>query len=364
MHQSISKTEVIVQTRPTYVVYKRCTVLCKKHSDVNSSKNFMILWKEFSMSFPQMLLPWRSLSQRVTVGNRAASSVPVGALDFVPSSSSADRGTLEQLQTFVSQASRLFVLTGAGLSTESGIPDYRSERVGLYARTNRRPMQHIEFMRSSKARQRYWARNYVGWPLFSSHMPNSAHYALRDWEEKGKVHWLVTQNVDALHSKAGHQSLTELHGCSHRVVCMGCGQMTARKELQKYFAALNPSWEASAGEVAPDGDVFLEDEQVLQFRVPSCRSCGGILKPAVTFFGDSVDRAVVQFVHDRLAEADAVLVAGSSLQVYSGYRFLLTAHERRLPVAIVNIGPTRADHLAELKVSARCGEVLPILNAS
>ncbi|KAK2858007.1 hypothetical protein Q7C36_005926 [Tachysurus vachellii] len=320
----------------------------------------MSWWKNYTVS---MLLQWRSLPQCVALGRRAASTVPAGVLNFVPSSSSVDRSSLEQLQAFVSQASHLFVLTGAGLSTESGIPDYRSEGVGLYARTNRRPMQHTEFMRSSKARQRYWARNYVGWPLFSSHLPNSAHHALRNWEEKGKVHWLVTQNVDALHSKAGHQRLTELHGCSHRVVCMGCGQLTARKELQKHFAALNPDWEASAGEVAPDGDVLLEDEQVLQFRVPSCQSCGGILKPAVTFFGDVVDRATVQFVHNRLAEADAVLVAGSSLQVYSGYRFLLAASERRLPVAIVNIGPTRADHLAELKLSARCGDVLSILSA-
>lgn len=163
-----------------------------------------------------MLLSWRSLPQSVAVGRRAASAVPASMLGFVPSSSSVDRSSLEQLQAFVSQASRLFVLTGAGLSTESGIPDYRSEGVGLYARTNRRPMQHAEFMRSSKARQRYWARNYAGWPLFSSHLPNSAHHALRNWEEKGKVHWLVTQNVDALHSKAGHQRLTELHGCSHR----------------------------------------------------------------------------------------------------------------------------------------------------
>ncbi|KAG7326304.1 hypothetical protein KOW79_009705 [Hemibagrus wyckioides] len=321
----------------------------------------MSLWRNYTVS---MLLSWRSLPRSVAVGRRAASAVPASMLDFVPSSSSVDRSSLEQLQAFVSQASRLFVLTGAGLSTESGIPDYRSEGVGLYARTNRRPVQHAEFMRSSKARQRYWARNYAGWPLFSSHLPNSAHHALRNWEEKDKVHWLVTQNVDALHSKAGHQRLTELHGCSHRVVCMGCGQLTAREEMQKQFAALNPSWEASVGEVAPDGDVLLEDEQVLQFRVPSCQSCGGILKPAVTFFGDVVDRETVQFVHNRLAEADAVLVAGSSLQVYSGYRFLLAASERRLPVAIVNIGPTRADHLAELKVSARCGEVLSILSAS
>ncbi|XP_053492928.1 NAD-dependent protein lipoamidase sirtuin-4, mitochondrial [Ictalurus furcatus] len=321
----------------------------------------MGLWKIYSKL---MLLPWRSLPQCVAVGRRAASSGPDSVRKFVPPSSSVDRRSLEQLQAFVSQASRLFVLTGAGISTESGIPDYRSERVGLFARTNHRPIQHTEFMYSSKARQRYWARNYVGWPLFSSHLPNSAHYALRDWAEKGKVHWLVTQNVDALHSKAGHQRLTELHGCSHRVVCMGCGQLTVREEMQKHFAELNPGWEASPGEVAPDGDVLLEDEQVLQFRVPSCQSCGGILKPAVTFFGDMVDHATVQFIRDKLAEADAVLVAGSSLQVYSGYRFLLAASDRQLPVAILNIGPTRADHLAELKVSARCGEVLPILSAS
>ncbi|XP_062853975.1 NAD-dependent protein lipoamidase sirtuin-4, mitochondrial [Trichomycterus rosablanca] len=311
-----------------------------------------------------MLLSWRTMPFCVAIGRRTASSLPAGAVNFVPISSSVDKSSLKQLQAFVSQASRLFVVTGAGLSTESGIPDYRSEGVGLYARTDRRPMQHSEFMRSAKARQRYWARSYVGWPKFSSHQPNSSHYALRDLEAKGKVHWLVTQNVDALHSKAGQQKLTELHGCLHRVLCMGCGQLTVREELQKRFAELNPDWETFAGAVAPDGDVFLEDEQVLHFRVPACQCCGGFLKPNVTFFGDSVDRKIVQFVHDRLAECDAVLVAGSSLQVFSGYRFLLAASERRLPVAILNIGPTRADHLAELKVGARCGEVLPNLTPS
>lgn len=137
-------------------------------------------------------------------------------LNFVPASSSVDAQSLEQLRGFVARARRLFVISGAGLSTESGIPDYRSEGVGLYARTDRRPMQHAEFIRSARARQRYWARNFVGWPQFSSHEPNSAHTALQQWEERGKVHWLVTQNVDALHSKAGQKKLTELHGCAHR----------------------------------------------------------------------------------------------------------------------------------------------------
>lgn len=147
---------------------------------------------------------------------RTASSVPAGKLDFVPACSTADARSLELLQDFVSRSRRLFVVTGAGLSTESGIPDYRSEGVGLYARTDRRPMQHAEFTRSAKSRQRYWARNFVGWPQFSSHQPNGAHRALRSWEERGKLHWLLTQNVDALHSKAGQRRLTELHGCAHR----------------------------------------------------------------------------------------------------------------------------------------------------
>ncbi|XP_028260994.1 NAD-dependent protein lipoamidase sirtuin-4, mitochondrial isoform X2 [Parambassis ranga] len=307
-----------------------------------------------------MRLPWRVLTPH-TPPVRTASSVPAGALNFVPACSSTDAHSVELLQDFVSRACRLFVITGAGLSTESGIPDYRSEGVGLYARTDRRPMQHAEFVRSAKSRQRYWARNFVGWPQFSSHQPNCAHRALQRWEESGKLHWLVTQNVDALHSKAGQRRLTELHGCAHRVMCLGCGVITAREELQTKFIALNPDWRAQAGVVAPDGDVFLEDKQVLHFRVPSCEHCGGILKPEVTFFGDTVNKSTVQFVHDRLAESDTVLVVGSSLQVYSGYRFLLAASDKKIPIAILNIGPTRADHLTGLKVSGRCGEVLSVI---
>lgn len=307
-----------------------------------------------------MRVPWRTLTLHTPSGSRS-SSVPADVVNFVPACSSTDVHYLELLQDFVSRARSLFVMTGAGLSTESGIPDYRSEGVGLYARTNRRPMEHVEFVRSAKSRQRYWARNFVGWPQFSSHQPNCAHRVLQQWEEKSKLHWLVTQNVDALHSKAGQKRLTELHGCTHRVMCLGCGAISAREELQKRFVALNPEWSVQAGAVAPDGDVFLEDEQVLHFRVPSCEECGGILKPEVTFFGDTVKKATVNFVHERLAESDAVLVVGSSLQVYSGYRFLLAASDRKIPVAIINIGPTRADHLAELKVSGRCGEVLSFI---
>ncbi|XP_041058386.1 NAD-dependent protein lipoamidase sirtuin-4, mitochondrial isoform X2 [Carcharodon carcharias] len=287
---------------------------------------------------------------------RNYSSVTASDLAFVPSSRPLDSIELEELQDFVLRSKKLFVLTGAGVSTESGIPDYRSEGVGLYARTARRPIQHSEFIRSAKGRQMYWARNYVGWPQFCCHQPNVAHDVLSKWETLGKLHWLVTQNVDALHSKAGSRRLTELHGCSHRVLCLGCGDVTPRSHLQEKFTALNPGWTEEAHGIAPDGDVFLTDEQVKNFNVPSCESCGGILKPDVTFFGDTVSKKKVDFVYERVAESDAVLVAGSSLQVYSGYRFIIAAYEKKIPIALLNIGDTRADREATLKINARCGE--------
>uniref|UniRef100_A0A8B9RXR3 Sirtuin 4 n=1 Tax=Accipiter nisus TaxID=211598 RepID=A0A8B9RXR3_9AVES len=256
-------------------------------------------------------------------------------LAFVPACLPPDPVEVEELQRFVSNSKRLFVMTGAGISTESGIPDYRSEGVGLYARTDRRPIQHAEFVRSASARQRYWARNFVGWPQFSSHQPNTAHLVLRDWEKLGKLHWLVTQNVDALHTKAGSQRMTELHGCTHRVFCLACGDQILRSELQEHFEALNPTWKAEAFGVAPDGDVFLTDEQVRNFQVPACSKCGGILKPDVTFFGDTVSREKVNFVHQRLAESDSMLVAGSSMQVsrsssHTAFLFVLLCLQQSL----------------------------------
>ncbi|KAM9622185.1 NAD-dependent protein lipoamidase sirtuin-4, mitochondrial [Trichechus inunguis] len=281
---------------------------------------------------------------------------------FVPASSPLDPEKVKELQRFVTLSKRLLVITGAGISTESGIPDYRSERVGLYARTDRRPIQHWDFVRSAAIRQRYWARNFVGWPRFSSHQPNPAHWALSNWERLGKLYWLVTQNVDALHTKAGSRRLTELHGCMHRVLCLTCGEQTARGVLQGRFEVLNPTWSAEAHGLAPDGDVFLTDEEVQSFQVPSCTRCGGPLKPDVTFFGDTVKPDKVDFVHKRIKEADSLLVVGSSLQVYSGYKFILTAQEKKLPIAILNIGPTRSDHLASLKLDSRCGELLPLID--
>lgn len=306
-------------------------------------------------------LTFRSTKAHWTANlSRPCSHRPTGL--FVPPSPPLDPEKIKELQRFITLSKKLLVMTGAGISTESGIPDYRSEKVGLYARTDRRPIQHIDFIRSAPVRQQYWARNFVGWPQFSSHQPNPAHWALSNWEKLGKLHWLVTQNVDALHSKAGNQRLTELHGCMHRVLCLSCGEQTPRRVLQERFQVLNSSWSAEAQDVAPDGDVFLTEEQVRSFQVPSCDRCGGPLKPDVVFFGDTVNPDKVDFVHRRVKEADSLLVVGSSLQVYSGYRFILTAREKKLPIAILNIGPTRSDDLACLKLDSRCGELLPLID--
>ncbi|XP_072163798.1 NAD-dependent protein lipoamidase sirtuin-4, mitochondrial-like [Diadema setosum] len=278
---------------------------------------------------------------------------------FVPKSQPVQRDSLEQLQTFVHHAQKLLVLTGAGISTESGIPDYRSDGVGLYARSGSRPIQYHDFIHSAARRQRYWARNFVGWPQFRSFRPNQSHMTLASWEEKGKLHWLVTQNVDALHTKAGSRKLTELHGCTHRIVCMNCKTLTSRDELQERMNAMNPAFHGDQKHnIAPDGDVLLPDELVANFRVPACTSCGGLLKPHLVFFGDNVDPEIKEFVFQKVDESDAVLVIGSSLEVYSGYRFVHTAWQSNKPIAIVNIGNTRADKLEPLKIEAKISEVL------
>lgn len=279
-------------------------------------------------------------------------------LSFVPRCDGPTDEQSAKLQDFIHKSHRLFVLTGAGISTESGIPDYRSEGVGLYATSKNRPVQYADFLKSAEIRQRYWARNYVGWPRFSSFEPNDSHKILSKWEQKGKVHWLVTQNVDALHYKAGSTRLTELHGSAHRVICLSCNHRLTRNEMQDLIRRLNPSWHAHSVQMAPDGDVSLSQEQVTGFKVPECYSCGGILKPEIVFFGDNVPRPTVELVNRKLEESDAMLVAGSSMEVYSGYRIACSAEKIGIPIAILNIGKTRADSLAQLKISARCGEVL------
>jgi len=280
------------------------------------------------------------------------------SLAFIPKHNEARNEDIEKLSDFLSKSKKLFILTGAGISTESGIPDYRSEGVGLYSTSTKRPIQHKTFMDSSIARQSYWARNFIGWPRWSSFEPNISHRTLAKWEDSGKVSHLVTQNVDQLHYKAGSRSVTELHGTNSLVTCMNCSYYMPRIAYQRILEESNPFMVPRCAEIRPDGDVELSKEEVSTFRVPPCPKCDGILKPFVVFFGDNVPKARVQLVQRKLSGSDSVLVVGSSLYVYSSFRFINQAVENNIPISILNIGPTRGDKFAELKIEAKSGDVL------
>lgn len=259
---------------------------------------------------------------------------------------------------FARASRRLLVLTGAGCSTESGIPDYRDEQ-GEWKR--RPPVQLREFLDDATARQRYWARSLIGWPQVAGAAPNAAHRALAAMERHGVVRHVITQNVDGLHQRAGSQAVLDLHGRLDDVECRGCGVQLARSALQAELAALNPDFAGHAVTLAPDGDADLRGADYACFRVPGCGRCGGLLKPGVVFFGESVPHERVERALEAVHAADALLVAGSSLMVWSGYRFVRLARELGAPVAIINLGRTRADDLATVRVHARCGEVLGAL---
>jgi NAD-dependent SIR2 family protein deacetylase len=269
-----------------------------------------------------------------------------------------DGALTEPLLTFLRASRRLFVLTGAGISTASGIPDYR-DADGRWK--HRQPMSYREFVHSERARQRYWARSFTGWRRMAKAEPNAAHHALAVLDRAGRVELLVTQNVDGLHRKAGSRRSLDLHGRLDTVQCLGCGLRFRRDAFQSELARLNPDWAGiRPGDVErPDGDVELEDAATAEFRVPSCPVCGGVLKPAVVFFGEMVPRHRVQRAYAAVDAADAVLVVGSSLMVRSGLRFVLAAAERGVRVALLNLGVTRADAHATVKIEARCDEVLP-----
>ena len=243
-----------------------------------------------------------------------------------------------------------------------GIPDYRSEGVGLYARSNHKPIQHMEFVRSAAVRQRYWARNFVGWPRFSATKPNATHNALARFERETRLQAIVTQNVDRLHSKAGSQQVIELHGSGYVVKCMSCDYRIDRHQFQDILNTLNPELRDAPDLVRPDGDVEIPQEYIEQFRIPNCPQCDeGHMKPEIVFFGDNVPKDRVNRIAEMIYNSDGLLVLGSSLLVFSGYRMVLQTKDLKLPVAIVNIGDTRADHLADLKIAAKCGDVIPRL---
>ena len=240
----------------------------------------------------------------------------------------------------------ILVLTGAGVSTESGIPDYRGE-----GKTERHPMTFDVFMGSVEARQRYWARSYVGWSVIANAKPNAGHFVLAQAESLGRIGHIVTQNVDSLHQQAGSKKVTDLHGRLDQVICMSCRLSLPRLDMDGFIEELNAGiTKDQTVEFTPDGDA--EVEATADFRIPSCPKCDGVLKPDVVFFGESVPTARVSQSMAELEKVDALLVAGSSLTVNSGMRFARAASKQGKPIVIVNIGPTRADEIAIAKIEA------------
>jgi NAD-dependent deacetylase sirtuin 4 len=262
---------------------------------------------------------------------------------------------------------RIVALTGAGCSTESGIPDYRGE--GTRARA-RNPVRFDVYVADAHARARYWARAMVGWTSFSAARPNRGHEALARLEHAGIVRAVITQNIDRLHHAAGSREVVELHGALEEVRCLACSSIETRGDLQERLLALNPGWLVHEAAVAPDGDADLPeryaggDISLADFRVPDCRVCAGVLKPNVVFFGEQVPAAIVERGYALVDEAELLLVLGSSLAVFSGLRFVRRAAARGLPIAIVTVGPTRADALATIKLEAPLGELLSRLAES
>jgi NAD-dependent SIR2 family protein deacetylase len=264
---------------------------------------------------------------------------------------------LAQLSDFISANPRLLVLTGAGCSAASGIPTYRDNK-GEWQRSN--PITHQDFVSRPASRQRYWARSYIGWPPLRDARPNAAHQGLAAMEDAGRIRLLITQNVDRLHQKAGHSQVIDLHGRLDQVLCLACGHVSERHEMQQQLADLNPQLAdtKAAWSLAPDGDADVADSLVESLEVPGCRYCGGVLKPNVVFFGDSVRRDMVDFIFGELEASDGLLVVGSSLMVFSGFRFCRHAAQLNKPMACINAGKTRADELFQLKLEMDCGEAL------
>ena len=271
----------------------------------------------------------------------------------------SDPGHLGALVELVA-AGGVLVVTGAGISTDSGIPDYRGP---TGRRRHADPMTITRFRSSDWERRRYWARSHVGWRTIAAARPNPAHHALTALEQAGLLSGVVTQNVDGLHTAAGTRDVVDLHGRLDRVICLACGLRRSRYEIALRLEAVNPGFlERVAGDpsvLRPDGDVVISDDHVSDFRLVTCRRCGGDFKPDVVYFGESVPRERFQGSLAKLEQSRALLVLGSSLAVGSGYRFVTAAARQGLPVAIVNRGQTRGDHLATLTLDGPLGTVLP-----
>ncbi len=262
---------------------------------------------------------------------------------------------LEALLAFLQPRSRIMVITGAGISADSGIPTYRDDN-GDWQRS--RPIQHQEFIDSDAYRRRYWARSAVGWPPVAKAQPNRAHLALAALEEMGKLSLLVTQNVDRLHQRAGHRNVVDLHGRLDRVICRSCGHIEDRDAIQRQLLLQNPMLADIQATLAPDGDANVEDRLVDMIASPRCHQCDGMPMPDVVFYGGSVPRQRVADIKESLTQSDGLLLVGSSMSVYSAFRFCREAKTLQVPMVAINRGKTRADEMLSLKVEGDCGEVL------
>jgi NAD-dependent SIR2 family protein deacetylase len=271
------------------------------------------------------------------------------------------QANLPSLRRFLADHPRLVVITGAGISASSGIPTYR-DREGTWRHS--KPITHQEFVSDPARRRRYWARSLHGWPIVRDAKPNVAHRALAQLEQLGHIHLLITQNVDRLHQRAGSENVVDLHGRVDRVRCMACEALLHRNEIQQQLLQDNTLHNAQPAATRPDGDAEANTEFEEQLSIPDCKRCGGTLIPDVVFFGGTVPRERVALCNDAVANADAVLAVGSSLQVFSGFRFCRLAGKLGKPLAIINPGSTRADPLANLKLQGECEPLLAALTAS
>lgn len=262
---------------------------------------------------------------------------------------------IERLTVWLAARSRVAAITGAGVSTGSGIPDYR-DGDGNWKRSP--PVQYRDFVESEAVRRRYWARSFAGWPMFAAARPGVAHVALARLEQAGRIAQLVTQNVDRLHQRAGSRNVIDLHGRLDEVRCLSCNRRTRRHDFQRRLRDANPAWNASRVRIAPDGDADLQGADFGAFEIPACEVCGGMLKPDVVFYGESVPRETTATALAAVESADGVLVAGSSLMVWSSFRLVRAAAARGIEVVAVNRGRTRGDDLFAFKVDGECGAVL------